>query len=158
MALEAGDVPVPGAGSQLGWLLWAGRARARAAQAAAARLCEPDILTDFGLRTLASRDPNFGPAHYHRGAVWPFDSLAGLGRAARGGPHAEAERVRTGVLAALDGSAARPSSTPSSGGLAPIALSNRVQAWTIGARWAFEHGWDGERVASWPHRDFGAHG
>ncbi len=28
--------------------------------------------------------------------------------------------------------------------LAPIALSNRVQAWTIGARWALEHEWDGQ--------------
>jgi len=22
-------------------------------------------------------------------------------------------------------------------------VANRVQAWTVGARWALEHGWDG---------------
>jgi hypothetical protein len=25
----------------------------------------------------------------------------------------------------------------------PILLSNRVQAWTVGARWALREGWDG---------------
>ena len=25
----------------------------------------------------------------------------------------------------------------------PIPLANRVQAWTVGARWALEHRWDG---------------
>ena len=32
------------------------------------------------------------------------------------------------------------------GALEPVPVANRVQAWTVGARWAFEHGWDG-RVA-----------
>jgi len=31
------------------------------------------------LRTLASTHPQFGPAAYHRGAVWPFDSWLGWG-------------------------------------------------------------------------------
>jgi hypothetical protein len=28
-----------------------------------------------------------------------------------------------------------------------VPISNRVQAWTVGARWALEHEWDG-RVSS----------
>ena len=79
MALEAGDVPVPGAGSQLGWLLWADALEPEAAGAAAARLCEPDILTAFGLRTLAASDADVRADAYHRGAVWPFDSWLGWG-------------------------------------------------------------------------------
>ena len=66
------------------------RARARAPSSAgccgrasrarfADRLCEPDILTDFGLRTLSSHDPNFRADAYHRGSVWPFDSWLGWG-------------------------------------------------------------------------------
>ena len=70
---------VPGAGSQLGWLLWADALEPELAAACADRLCEPDILTAHGLRTLASTDPSFGPAKYHRGAVWPFDSWLGWG-------------------------------------------------------------------------------
>ena len=53
--------------------------------------------------------------------------------------------MRTGVLAALDrlGRAPELYAVELDGALAPIALSNRVQAWTIGARWALEHAWDG---------------
>jgi glycogen debranching enzyme len=144
MALEAGDVVVPGVGSQLGWLLWADALDPEAATAAAERLCEPDVLTAFGLRTLASSDPNFGPAKYHRGAIWPFDSWLGWGGLRAAGLLAEAERVRTGVLAALDrlGRAPELYAVELDGTLEPIALSNRVQAWTIGARWALEHSWD----------------
>jgi len=29
------------------------------------------------------------------------------------------------------------------GDAAPIGLANRLQAWTIGARWALERRWDG---------------
>ena len=44
-------------------------------------------------------------------------------------------------------SASRRSSTPSTptGALEPVPVANRVQAWTVGARWALEHGWDGGR-------------
>ena len=89
-------------GSQLGWLLWADALEPDAAAAAAARLCEPDILTDFGLRTLASSAPAFRVDGYHRGTVWPFDSWLGWGGLRAAGRLEEAERVRTGVLAALE--------------------------------------------------------
>jgi glycogen debranching enzyme len=145
MALEAGDAVVPGAGSQLGWLLWADALEPEAAAACADRLCEPDILTAHGLRTLAATDPRFGPAKYHRGAVWPFDSWLGWGGLRAAGRLREAERVRTGVLTAVHrlGRAPELYAVERDGALAPIALSNRIQAWTIGARWALEHAWDG---------------
>jgi glycogen debranching enzyme len=145
MALEAGDVPVTGAGSQLGWLLWADALEPEAAAAAAARLSEPDILTAYGLRTLSAGEPGFAPAAYHRGAVWPFDSWLGWGGLRAAGRGAEAEQVRTGVLTALDrlGRAPELYAVERDGALAPIGLANRVQAWTIGARWALEHHWDG---------------
>ena len=62
------------------------------------------------------------------------------------------------MLAALDALGRAPElyAVELDGTLAPIALSNRVQAWTIGARWAFEHGWDGELVRH-GNRDLGAH-
>jgi glycogen debranching enzyme len=135
MALEAGDVPVPGAGSQLGWLLWAG-----VEGDFAERLCEPDILTDFGLRTLSSGDPNFRPDAYHRGSVWPFDSWLGWGGLRAAGRLDEAERVRSGVLAALDRlGSPHELYAVRDGRVEPIKTSNAVQAWTIGAQWALEH-------------------
>jgi glycogen debranching enzyme len=145
MAVEAGDRPVPGAGSQLGWLLWADALEDEAREAADERLCRPDILTGFGLRTLSSESPVFEQHAYHRGSVWPFDSWLGWGGLRAAGRAEEAERVRTGVLAALDrlGRAPELYAVGRAGEVEPIALSNRVQAWTVGARWALEHEWDG---------------
>jgi glycogen debranching enzyme len=147
MAIEAGDRPVPGAGSQLGWLLWADALEPDAREAAAERLCAPDILTDFGLRTLSSDSPVFAPHAYHRGSVWPFDCWLGWGGLRAAGRAAEAERVRRGVLAALDqlGRAPELYAVTRDGAVEPVALSNRAQAWTVGARWAFENDWDGLR-------------
>ncbi len=144
MALEAGDVAVPGAGSQLGWLLWADALEPDAAADAAARLCEPDILTPFGLRTLAVGGPGFRIDGYHRGSVWPFDSWLGWGGLRAAGRVEEAERVRVGVLEALDqlGNAHELYAVTLDGELRPLATSNRLQAWSIGARWALENHWD----------------
>jgi glycogen debranching enzyme len=145
MAVEAGDRVVPGAGSQLGWLLWADALDDEAREAAAERLRRPDILTEFGLRTLSSDSPVFEPHAYHRGTIWPFDSWLGWGGLRAAGQTEEAERVRTGVLAALDrlGRAPELYAVNRAGDLEPVALSNRVQAWTVGARWALENEWDG---------------
>ena len=145
MAVEAGDREVPGAGSQLGWLLWADALDDGAREAAAERLCRPDILTGSGLRTLSSESPVFGTHHYHRGSVWPFDSWLGWSGLRAAGRAREAERVRTGVLAALDrlGRAPELYAVTLSGDVEPVALSTRVQAWTVGARWALENQWDG---------------
>jgi glycogen debranching enzyme len=145
MAVEPDGTVVPGAGSQLGWLLWADALDGAARDAAAARLCEPDVLTDFGLRTLSSSSPVFGPSFYHRGSVWPFDSWLGWGGLRAAGREAEAERVRAGVLEALErlGRAPELYAATLEGGVEPIPLSNRVQAWSVGARSALRRSWDG---------------
>jgi glycogen debranching enzyme len=145
MAIEAGEKPVHGAGSQLGWLLWAGALEPDARDAAAERLSAPDILTDYGLRTLSSESPVFEPHAYHRGSVWPFDSWLGWGGLRAAGRAEEAERVRRGVLAALDQLGRSPElyAVSRDGAVEPVALSNRVQAWTVGAQWALANEWDG---------------
>ena len=145
MALEGDGTPVPGAGSQLGWLLWARALEGDAAAAAAERLMAPDVLTPFGLRTLSAEAGAFDPFAYHRGGVWPFDSWLGWGGLRAAGLPAEAERVRSGVLEALDrlGLAPELYAVDRAGTLRPVPVANRVQAWTVGARWAFEHDWDG---------------
>jgi len=145
MAVEAGDVVVPGAGSQLGWLLWADALTGSAAHAAARRLLEPDVLTAYGLRTLSSRHPVFAEHSYHRGSVWPFDSWLGWGGLRALGYTDEAEQIRTGVLSALEqlGRAPELYAVTESGGVEGIAIANRVQAWTVGAAWALDNRWDG---------------
>ena len=144
MAVDRDDRRVSGPGSQLGWLLWADALPASERTVYAERLCQPDILTDFGLRTLSSEHPQFDPRAYHRGAVWPFDSWLGWGGLRAAGRTAEAERVRRGVLAAVGRLGDAPELyAVTSGGPEPIPIANRVQAWTVGARFALEQRWDG---------------
>jgi glycogen debranching enzyme len=139
MAVDAHRA-VRGAGSQLGWLLWAGAPVTGAAE----RLSAPDVLTDFGLRTLSDRHPRFDAFSYHRGSVWPFDSWLGWGGLRAAGHHAAAERVRAGVLAAVERIGRFPELyAVTESGAQTIAISNHVQAWTIGAVWALRHEWDG---------------
>jgi glycogen debranching enzyme len=147
MALGGDGTPVSGAGSQLGWLLWSGvlDADPSAAAAVADRVCEPDVLTPWGLRTLSSEHPAFDAHAYHRGSVWPFDCWLGWGGLRGAGRADAAERVRAGVLAALErlGRAPELYAVTRSGELESSPLANRVQAWSVGARWALEQGWDG---------------
>jgi len=145
MAVEPDGFRVQGAGSQLGWLLWAGALVGDAAAAAADRLTAPDVLTPFGLRTLSAESPAFRADAYHQGSVWPFDSWLGWGGLRAVGREADAERVRAGVLRALDelGLAPELYAVTATGSLEPIAAANRVQAWTVGARRALENAWDG---------------
>jgi glycogen debranching enzyme len=111
-------------------------------------LCEPDVLTDYGLRTLSSEHPQFAPDAYHRGAVWPFDSWLGWGGLRAAGREAEAERLRRGVLAALDRLGDAPELyAVTDDGPQRIPIANRVQAWTIGARFALEQRYDGRPSA-----------
>jgi glycogen debranching enzyme len=144
IAVDRSNQRISGAGSQLGWLLWADALPAAERPTYAERLCQPDVLTDFGLRTLSSEHPRFSAGAYHRGSVWPFDSWIGWGGLRAVGRNAEADRVRRGVLAALDRLGDAPELyAVTANGPEPIAIANRVQAWTIGARFALAHCWDG---------------
>ena len=120
------------------------RWRSRATAGAAERLALPDVLTPWGLRTLSAEHPQFHPHAYHRGAVWPFDSWIGWGGLRAAGLEEEAERLRAGVLDALDRLGGAPELyAVGADGPEPVAIANHVQAWTVGARWALEHDWDG---------------
>ncbi len=144
MLLESGDRPVLGAGSQLGWLLWADAVDDGAVDSVAERLTRPDITTPFGLRTLASSAPTFDWRAYHRGAVWPFDTWLGWAGLRAAGRDREADQLRGGVLDALGRIGAFPELyyVDERGGLHEAPVANRIQAWTIGACWALSHEWD----------------
>lgn len=144
IAVDHSDRGVPGAGSHLGWLLWADALPVPERDHYAERLCQPDVLTDFGLRTLSSAHRQFRVAAYHRGAVWPFDSWLGWGGLRAVGRTGSADRVRHGVLAALELLGHAPELyAVTSRGPEPVAIANQVQAWTAGARIALDQRWDG---------------
>ena len=146
MAVEPDGTIVPGAGSQLGWLLWAD------ALDGAAR----DAAVDAPVR--ARRALRVRAAH-------PVERLAGVRAAgtttaARCGPSTPGSggaacappggstRPNASAVACCprwSSSAARRSSTRSrsTGRCAACRSANRVQAWTVGAMWALRNGWDG---------------
>jgi glycogen debranching enzyme len=145
MALAGDGRVVSGAGSQLGWLLWADALTGAAAEAAAERLVRPDVLTAYGVRTLASSHPAFRTEGYHRGAIWPFDSWLCWGGLRAHGYDEAAEHVRDGVRRAVAHLGDFPelyAVTPD-GRLLDVPVANRVQAWTLGAMLAFDADWDG---------------
>jgi glycogen debranching enzyme len=148
IAIQGSNERVTGAGSQVGWLLWADALPASVRAEFAARLCQPDVLTDFGLRTLSSSHPQFAAEAYHRGAVWPFDSWLGWGGLRAAGFADEAERVRRGVLEALERLGGAPELyAVTSDGPDRVPIANQIQAWTVGARWALENEWDGRSAS-----------
>jgi glycogen debranching enzyme len=148
LAIQGDDSTVKGAGSQLGWLLWADALPPVAAERAAQRLCRSDVLTPWGLRTLSSEHPQFDPTAYHRGSVWPFDSWLGFGGLRAAGREKEAEQVRRGVLDAIEALGEAPELyAVTDDGPARIPFANRVQGWTVGARLALEGRWDGRAEA-----------
>jgi glycogen debranching enzyme len=145
LAVEADNTPVPGAGSQLGWLLWADAVNFADVDSVARRLSQPDILTPFGLRTLSSSHPQFKENAYHRGAIWPFDNWLGWAGLRAHGYTEVAHRVESGLLAAVDqlGQAPELYSVSVRGELRSIPVANRVQAWTVGAVEALHMKWGG---------------
>jgi len=147
IAIAADGERVPGAGSQLGWLLWAGVLSGEARERAADRLARPDVLTPWGLRTLSAEHPLYAADAYHRGAVWPFDSWLGWGGLRVAGRRAAAEKLRQGVLSAIATLGQAPELfAVGHAGPEPVPVANRLQAWTVGARWALEHEWDGRAI------------
>ena len=125
----------------------------RARAGAAERLTQPDVLTGFGLRTLSDRHPQFAARAYHRGAVWPFDSWLGWGGLRAAGHAAAAERVRAGVLDAIERLGGRFPELYAVTGAGPerIPIANQVQAWTVGAVFALRAGWDGRTARAQRH-------
>lgn len=148
MALASDGERVMGAGSQLGWLLWADVLPHGARDQVATRLSLPDVLTPWGARTLSSKHPQYAPDAYHRGAIWPFDSWLGWGGLRAAARPQTARRLRRGVLDAIEAIGEAPELfAVGPDGPEPIPVANRVQAWTVGARWALEHNWDGRAGA-----------
>ncbi len=60
------------------------------ANAAVNRAAEQDLATDWGYRTLSSRDPTFNPIAYHDGQVWPIATAWAVGAAFAAGQNARA--------------------------------------------------------------------
>jgi len=107
----------------------------RGADAAAERLTAPDVLTPHGLRTLSADAGAFDP-HAYTGRCLAVRSWLGWGGLRAAGHAAAAERIRSGVLAALDrlGRAAELHAVSRSGELEPVPVGRQPRASLDGGR------------------------
>ena len=101
MALDGNKCPVRLASSNPGHALWAGVVHIDRVEPLVKRFTRPDLLSEFGVRSLASSCSWYAPFAYHRGAVWPFDNaVLALGLLRSGHAH-EAVDIARRVGAAL---------------------------------------------------------
>jgi len=83
VALDGAKNPVDALASNMGHCLWSGIVDEAHAPSVAAHLTSEEMLSGWGLRTLATSMTRYNPLSYHNGSVWPHDSAivaAGLMR------------------------------------------------------------------------------
>lgn len=129
--------------SNPGHLLFTGILPNQQEHVVVSRLMKPDLLTDFGIRTLSANDPDFEDHSYHMGSIWPHDNWIIWKGMRWAGFDDEAAEVRRRVLNAisqlgyapelygvsLEGELIEMSQPGPDGG----ELANRLQAWSSAA-------------------------
>ena len=93
MALDAQKEPADALTSNIGHCLWTGIIDEDKADEVARRLVSPEMLSGWGVRTLASSMAGYNPASLHCGSVWPHDAAIVAAGLMRYGYVEEATRV-----------------------------------------------------------------
>jgi glycogen debranching enzyme len=99
LALDGDKRPVPTLTSNIGHLLWSGIVPDDRVEAVVGHLCDEDMFSGWGVRTLAAGQPAYNPIEYHNGTVWPHDTALIAAGFARYGRRQDANRL---VVALMD--------------------------------------------------------
>ena len=86
--------------SNPGHLLWAEAVRPERAEMIARSLASDEMWSGWGIRSLASNHPAYHPISYHRGSVWPHDTMLAIAGLRSYGHTDEALMLAEGLLAA----------------------------------------------------------
>lgn len=134
MALDGDGQRVDGLGSNMGHLLGSGALTPQEAGEVAAAVTGPELLDDFGIRTMGSHNGGFNPIGYHTGSVWTHDTaIIALGLAREGFTDAAGKVARALVASGAAFDYRWPelySGEPMLGRPAPYPASCRPQAWS----------------------------
>ena len=140
LALDGHKKPCRVRTSNAGHTLFTGIMRPDRARQTARAMLQPDFLSGWGIRTVASGEARYNPMSYHNGSVWPHDNAIIAQGFARLGMVDEIEPVFRGLMDAASfmdhrrlpelfcGFRRRPGRGPT---LYPVACS--PQAWASGA-------------------------
>ena len=144
LALDADKRPCRVVTTNAGHLLWSGTAEPALGARLARRLCEPDLFTGYGLRTLSAQATRYNPLSYHNGSVWPHDNALVADGLRRYGNVEGLFTVFTGIVNALettsDGRAPElfcGFQRESWGKLTPYPVACAPQAWSSAAMLQF---------------------
>jgi|YelNatPaOPRAMG01_1025707.scaffolds.fasta_scaffold06416_11 glycogen debranching enzyme len=125
--------------SDPGHLLFSGILKKSQEDAIVGRLFEPDLMTDYGIRCLSSKDRYFDPRAYQRGSVWPHDNwIIAIGLKERGYKR-EYEELRDRIIGASESLGGLPEyfGVSSDGHILPVSRMRIKpcfpQAWSTGA-------------------------
>jgi glycogen debranching enzyme len=134
IALDGHGAAVDGLASNMGHVLGTGVLTPAESDSVAAQLTGPELLDEFGVRTLGSGNGGFNPIGYHTGSIWTHDSaIVALGLAREGHRHESAAVARTLVASAEAFDYRWPelySGLPMMGRPSPYPASCRPQAWS----------------------------
>ena len=134
LAVDADGRTVDGLGSNMGHVLGTGTLNADEVDRVARTLTSPELLSRYGISTLARDNAGFNPIGYHTGSIWTHDTAICAWGLAREGKREEATTVAQSLLAAAEAFDYRwPELYAGAGVLdrpVPYPASCRPQAWS----------------------------
>lgn len=134
LALDGAGQPIDGLGSNMGHVLGTGAVSPAQAAQVAATLTGEELLDQFGIRTLGTRNGGFNPIGYHTGSIWTHDTaVCALGLSREGLAEAAGRVARTLVASGEAFDYRWPelyTGLPLLGRPAPYPASCRPQAWS----------------------------
>jgi glycogen debranching enzyme len=102
LAVDGHGQTVDAVGSNMGHVLGTGTLDASEVDRVARTLTSPQLLSRFGIRTLAGDTTGFNPNGYHTGSIWTHDTAIGAWGLAREGRRDEATAVARTLLTAAE--------------------------------------------------------
>ena len=134
LAVDGDGRIVDGLGSNMGHVLGTGTLNAQEIDRVAGTLTSPELLSRYGISTLAHDNAGFNPIGYHTGSIWTHDTAICAWGLAREGKRGEATEVAQSLLASAEAFDYRwPELYASAGVLdrpVPYPASCRPQAWS----------------------------
>ena len=106
LAVDGHGQTVDGLGSNMGHVLGTGTLNAEEVERVAHTLTSPELLSRYGICTLASDNVGFNPIGYHTGSIWTHDTAICAWGLAREGKRDEATRLAQSLLASAEAFAA----------------------------------------------------
>ena len=102
LAVDGDGETVDGLGSNMGHVLGTGTLNAEEVERVARTLTSQNLLSRYGISTLARDNAGFNPIGYHTGSIWTHDTAICAWGLAREGKRDEATKVAQSLLASAE--------------------------------------------------------